>query len=123
MATETSKDYFVFSVATKKGTSPGGFGALVNQLVSSRLKLRGFSAFVSGRRTKVFCIPEDPDAFRAFAKQRGLRVSWKSASVGEGNSWQALGMLNKWAISGEIPRAFSFSSQGESFVYREVHTG
>ena len=81
MPTEKTKDYFAFSVATKKGTSPGGFGELMNEIVGSRIKLHSLSAFVSGRRTKVFCVPDDPETFRAFAKKRGLRVSRKSASV------------------------------------------
>ena len=121
--TEKNREYFALSVATKKGTSPGGFGDLMNQIVGARIKLRVLLAFVVGRRTRVLCVPDDVDAFKAFAKKRGLRLSQKSVLVYTGDNWSTMAMVNKWAISGELPRAFSFSSKGESFVYREVHTG
>lgn len=52
--TEKNREYFVFSVATKIGISSGGYGELMNKIVGERIKLRGLSAFVVGRRTKVF---------------------------------------------------------------------
>lgn len=52
--TEKNRGYFVFSVSTKKGILSGGFGELMNQIVGERIKLRSLSAFVVGRRTKVF---------------------------------------------------------------------
>ena len=121
--TEKNREYFAFSVATKIGIISGGFGELMNKIVGERIKLRSLSAFVVGRRTKVFCVPDDVDAFKAFAKKRGLRLSQKSVLVYTGDDLNTMAMVNKWAISGEIPLAFGFSNQGESFVYREVYTG
>lgn len=66
--------YFVFTIATDNGTALGGFGELINQIVGAKIKLRGLSAFVLGRRTKVFCVAEDAEMFRAFANKRGLRA-------------------------------------------------
>ena len=40
-----------------------------------------------------------------------------------GDDLNTMAMVNKWAISGELPLAFGFSNQGESFVYRELYTG
>ena len=117
---EKNNVYFVFSVATKKGTSADGFGALMNKMIGARITLRGLTAFVVGRRTKVFCVPDDVDAFKAFAKKRGLRLGQKSVLVYTGDDRSTMAMVNKWAISGELPRAFSFSNRGGSFVYREL---
>jgi hypothetical protein len=58
--------------------------------------------------------------FGAFAKKRGLRARQKRVLIYTGNNWPVMGSLNKWAISGEVPPAFNFSSRGEGFVYREV---
>ena len=120
---EKRREYFALSVATKKGTTAGGFGEFMNKLVGAQIKLRGLSAFVVGRRTKVFCVPEDVDAFKAFAKKRGLRLTQRSVLVYTGDSWGTMAMVNKWAISGELPPAFGFSNRGESFVYRDFYMG
>ncbi|HEV8132327.1 MAG TPA: hypothetical protein VGQ81_13845 [Acidobacteriota bacterium] len=120
---EKTDIYFAFSVATRKGTAPGGFGDLISKLIAAGIKLRGLSAFVSGRRTKVYCVPDNAAAFRAFAKESRLRVKQKSVEICTGDTFSVMGTLNKWAISGEIPLAFNFSSRGEGFVYREVYTG
>jgi hypothetical protein len=61
--------------------------------------------------------------FRAFAKKRGLRVIKKSVEIYTSDRHPVMATLNKWAISGETPPAFSFSSQGEAFVYRDMFTG
>jgi hypothetical protein len=110
--------YFVFTVATEKGTTLGGFGHLINKIVGAKIKLRGLSAFVLGRRTKVFCVAEDAEMFRAFAKKRRLRVREKNVLIGTGDNWAVLGTFNKWAISGDILPAVNLSSQ-EVFIYRE----
>src|SRR5688500_6290051 len=110
---EKSDVYFVFSVATRRGTAEGGFGALMNELNGAGVKLRSLAAFVSGRRTKVFCAPENAEVFRAFAKKRGLRVKQKSVLIYTGAGRPVMGTVNKWAISGETPPAINFSSRGE----------
>lgn len=110
--------YFVFTVATEKGTARGGFGNLITEMIGAGVKLRGLSGFVLGRRTKVFCVTDDAEMFRAFAKKRGLRARQKNVLIYTGEIRPVMGTLNKWAISGEILPAFNFSSRGEAFVYR-----
>lgn len=56
----------------------------------------------------MFCVPDDVDAFKAFAKKRGLRLSQKSVLVYTGDDRSTIAMVNKWAISGEMPLAFGF---------------
>lgn len=115
--------YFVFSVATLKGMSEGGLGAFISDISGAGVKLRGLSTFVSGRRTKVFCVPHDAEMFRAFAKKRGLRVVKKSVLISTGDQQVVMGNLYRWVISGGIEPAVSFSSQGEAFVYRDLFMG
>jgi len=120
---DTSDVYFVFSVATRKGTAPGGFGDFMTKLIGAGVKVRSLAAFVSGRRTKVFCVPKDAEMFRAFAKTQRLRATQKTVQIITGDAWPVFGTVNKWAISGEIDPAFTVSNRGEAFVYRPLDSG
>jgi|SRR5262245_40557672 len=118
--TEESASYFVFSIETKKGIARGGLGALITEMVGAGIGLRGLSTFVAGGRTRVFCVPSDDNLFRSFIRKRGIRARQRTAIIITGDDRQALGALNKWAISGEIPPSLIYSGSGKALVYRSV---
>ena len=115
---EKSMVYFVFSIATGRGSIRGGFGDLIGEMISAGVTLHSLSGFVSGRRTKLFCVPGDADAFRAFAKKRKLRLSEKTA-VKLTRPPTVMALLHRWALSGDVLPAFSISTQ-TGFVYLPV---
>ena len=112
---EKSMLYFAFSIATGRGTTRGGLGDLMGEMMRAGVTLHSLSGFVSGRRTKLFCVPGDADAFRAFAKKRKLRLSEKTA-VKLTYSPTVMALLHRRAISGDDFPAFSISTQ-TGFVY------
>lgn len=109
--------YFVFTIPSRRGQSVGGLGHLIGEIIESDLKLAGFSAFVSGRRTTVFCVPLNPERFRTFARKRKLRTSERTSIQITRPGVSAMNELHRWAIDGEIHPAISFSRSGRGFVY------
>jgi hypothetical protein len=116
--TEKTVSYFAFSVPTAKGTTRGGLGKLISDLIAEGIALSALSSCVAGKRIKVFCIPKDPEVFRSFARQRRIRVRQKAALIYGGDDWSVLGTLNKWAISGEVLPSLIYLGRGKAIVYR-----
>jgi hypothetical protein len=116
--TEKTVSYFLFSVPTTRGATPGGLGKLISDMLGEGIALSALSTCVTGRRTKVFCVPKDTDLFRAFVRQRKIRVRQKSALIYSGDNWLVLGTLNKWAISGEVIPSLIYLDRGKALVYR-----
>lgn len=114
--TEKSMVYFAFSVATGRGSSRGGLADLIGEMIGAGITLNSLSGFVSGRRTRLFCVPGDTDTFRAFAKKRRLRLSEKTAVKLTRRVQPVMSLLHRRAISGDILPAFSISTQ-TGFVY------
>ena len=112
---EKSMLYFAFSIATGQGTTRGGLGDLMGEMMRAGVTLHSLSGFASGRRTKLFCVPGDADAFRAFAKKRKLRLSEKTA-VKLTRPPTVMALLHRRALSGDVLPAFSISTQ-TGFVY------
>ena len=114
---EKSMLYFAFSIATGRGTTRGGLGDLMGEMMRAGVTLHSLSGFVSGRRTKLFCVPGDADAFRAFAKKRKLRLSEKTAvKLIQTRHPTVMALLHRRAISGDDLPAFSISTK-TGFVY------
>ena len=116
--TEKTTSYFVFSVPTAQGTTPGGLGELLSDMIAEGIALNAFSTCIAGRRTKVFCVPKDAELFRAFIRQRRIRVRQRTALIYSGDDRPVLGTLNKWAISGEVLPSLIYFGRGKALVYR-----
>jgi len=117
MPAEAEKVYFVFSIPNQRGTTVGGLDHLIGEMQKAGVKLLSVSGFVFGQRTRLFCVPHDPDLFRAFAKKRKLRTREKTAIHLTGNNELVMNLLHRRAISGEILPASSISGQAGGFVY------
>lgn len=98
MSPEEEKVYFVFSIANQRGIAVGGLGNLIGEMKEAGVKLHSLSGFVFGQRTRLFCVPHDPDTFRAFAKKRRLRAREKTAIHLTGNNDLVMNLLHRRAI-------------------------
>lgn len=116
---EKSMVYFGFSIATRAGTQAGGLGDLISQMKAAGITVHSFSGFVSGQRTKLFCVPVDAHKFREFATKHKLRIREKTAVKLVRHIQPVMNLLERFAISGDILPAFSVSSQA-GFVYLPV---
>lgn len=103
--------YFAFSIATQRGNQAGGLGDLISQMNVAGITVHNLSGFVSGQRTKLFCVPVDAKKFREFATKHKLRIREKTAVKLVREIQPVINLLVRFAISGDILPAFSVSSQ------------
>ena len=91
---------------------------MISDIIGEGIALSALSTCVAGKRTKVFCVPKDPEVFRSFVRQRRMRVKQRTALLYSGEDRPVLGTLNKWTIAGEILPSLIYFSAGKALVYR-----
>lgn len=113
-------DTVAFSIPV--GNEPPGrakqkLASLLGKIETANLRLRAISWFSYGRRGRLFCVPDDPEAFRAFARANAVRAREVSLINTSGSG--AMANLHKVALSGSDIHAFSAlsSSRSVSFVW------
>ena len=67
---------FSFSIPNQPaGVVEHDLSQLLQKMMTNDIKLRSISGFASGRRIKIFCVPEDANHFRDFLRSARIRAS------------------------------------------------